>query len=98
MNSIMTIGTSALNSAAGLASRAANQVVQSQPNLEEPVPEAPRAAPLNLRPPFAPNRDQDAMDLVSGTVDLLRAEHAYKASAAILRTGDAMMKESLRLV
>ena len=68
------------------------------PSAETPPPAEPPQTPTPPPPSPVTVSGLETLSFIDGMVDLMRAEHAYKASAAIIRTGDEMMRETLDLV
>ena len=96
----MNIGASAFASASTQAERAASRILEavhelpvSRPGVGQDVEQAPNLPPISVS-----LSSVEALDLIGGMVDLMRAEHAYKAGAAIIRTGDEMLNETLDMV
>ena len=94
----MAIGVLALGQASAMASRAATQVVQASSGLpNHPAKQAVQSLPsAPSLPPILP--PVETQGVIGGIVDMMRAKTAYKAAAAIVRTGGEMQKEVLRLV
>ena len=79
ISSVLSVGLEGLHNAAAQAERAARQVVESGPKQD---PADPRGEAVDA------GREDKA---VQGVVGLIRAEHAFKASATVIRTGDEML-------
>ncbi len=79
ISSVLPVGLEGLNNAAAQAERAAREIVQS----------GPRQDPVDPRGEAVDAGREDKM--VQGVVGLIRAETAFKASAAVVKTGDQML-------
>jgi hypothetical protein len=79
ISSVLSTGLEGLNNAAAQAERAARQIVDAGPRQD---PADPRGEAVDAA------REEKT---VQGVVGLIRAETAFKASAAVVRTGDEML-------